>query len=91
MNPAKTLFVPVGIASGLVAGLVAKKLYDLTWQRISADEAPGPEQREVSMPKLAASLALEGAIFGVSRGMVDHLARTGFLRATGAWPGDEDE
>jgi hypothetical protein len=32
---------------------------------------------------------LEGAIFRLIRGFVDHGARHGFERVTGAWPGEE--
>jgi hypothetical protein len=30
----KILFVPVGIAGGLVAGAISKKLFDLLWSRV---------------------------------------------------------
>ena len=38
---------------------------------------------------LAVALALEGAIFRLIRGLVDRGSRQGFLRLTGAWPGEE--
>ena len=41
------------------------------------------------MPKLAASLAVEGAAVAVTRGLTDHYARRSFYRATGSWPGEE--
>jgi hypothetical protein len=34
------------------------------------------------------ALALEGAIFRATRGLVDHFARRSFERATGRWPGE---
>ena len=39
--------------------------------------------------KLAAALAIEGALFSLIRGLVDHGARQAYLRLTGEWPGDE--
>jgi hypothetical protein len=89
VQPGKILFVPVGIAGGLVGGLVGKKLFDLAWSRISNEEVPAPDQREAPWAGLAAALALEGAIFRTTRGLVDHGIRVGFLRATGTWPGEE--
>jgi Protein of unknown function (DUF4235) len=83
------LFAPVGIGAGLVAGQIAKKVFDLIWGRFSGEEAPEPDQREISWPRLLAALAIQGAIFRLARGLVDRGARTGFLRATGSWPGEK--
>jgi Protein of unknown function (DUF4235) len=83
------LFIPFGILGGILAGLISAKLFDLIWYRISGQEAPEPEHREVSWPKLVAALALEGAIFRLSRGLVERGSRAGFLRLTGRWPGEE--
>lgn len=86
---AKILFIPFGIAGGLIAGIVSKNVTDFIWSRVSDEEAPEPEHRDVSWPLLTASLALEGAVFRVSRGLVEHWARLGFYRLTGSWPGEE--
>ena len=85
----KVLFTPVSIIGGLLAALVAKKLFDFIWGRIAGREAPEPEHREASLAELAAALALEGAIFRLSRGLVERGSRVGFMRATGRWPGEE--
>jgi hypothetical protein len=85
----KLLFAPMGIAGGLVAGLVSKKLFDFAWARVSATEAPEPENRDVSWPELIGALALQGAIVRVSRGVVERGSRLGFYRFTGTWPGEE--
>jgi hypothetical protein len=85
----KILFAPIGILAGLAAGFAAQKGFDLIWARIDKQEQPEPQDREVSYPKLAAALVLEGAIFRLVKGMVDHGARRGFASATGSWPGDD--
>ena len=84
-----TLFKPLGIISGLLAGLIAKKLFEKAWTMIDDQEPPDAEHREVGTPKPLIALMLEGAIFTVTRGLVDHSARVGFARYTGAWPGQE--
>ena len=38
---------------------------------------------------LIAALVIEGAVFCLVKGLVDHGARHYFERATGAWPGEE--
>jgi hypothetical protein len=84
------LFAPVGIASGLLAGFLAKKLFDLIWSRFSGEEAPRPDQRAVPLPQLIGALAVEGATFRVTKGLVDRGTRSGFARLTGEWPGEEE-
>lgn len=85
----KLFFIPVSILSGLLAGLVSKKVFEKLWGLVDGQEPPDAEHREISLPKLATALAVEGAIFGVARGLADHGARSGFARATGTWPGQE--
>jgi hypothetical protein len=82
------LFAPVGIAGGLVAGFLAKKLFDVIWSRFSGEEAPRPDEREVPLPQLIGALAVEGAMFRVTKGLVDRATRSGFERVTGEWPGE---
>ena len=41
------------------------------------------------MPRLVVALLVEGALFSVIKGLVDHGSRHAFARVTGAWPGDE--
>ncbi len=86
---AKILFIPVSIVSGLIAGLIGKKLFEGLWGLVDDQEPPDGEDREAEMPKLVASLAVQGATFAVVRGLTDHLARRSFYRATGSWPGEE--
>jgi len=85
----KFAFIPVSVGTGLLAGLVGKKIFDAIWAAVADEEPPEPEHREVTWPKMLAALALQGAIFRVAKGIADHGARIGFERATGAWPGEE--
>ena len=86
---AKILFIPVSIVSGLIAGFVGKKAFEVIWGVIDDQEPPDAEDRETSMPKLVASLAVQGAAFSITRGVTDHLARRSFYKATGSWPGEQ--
>jgi hypothetical protein len=83
------VFRPVGILSGLLAGIIGKKIFKLVWRLIDDEDAPEPEYREIALGKLVVALLLEGAIFGVLRGLADHAARHSFARLTGEWPGQE--
>ena len=85
----KLMFLPVSIGGGLLAGLIGKKLLGVLWGAIDDQEPPSAEHRAVSVPKLALALLIEGALFSLIRGLVDHGSRHAFARVTGAWPGDE--
>jgi hypothetical protein len=85
----KLMFLPVSIGSGLLAGLIGKKLFQGIWGVIDDEEAPKAEHRYISFPKLIAALAIEGALFALIRGLVDHGSRQAFTRVTGSWPGEE--
>ena len=73
------------LSTGLLTGpgsfsVWATRLFQFIWGRFDDQEPPDPEHRDVSWPKLAAALALQGAIFRLVRGIVDHGARTAFFR-----------
>jgi hypothetical protein len=84
----KILFAPFGIAGGLLAGSVAKKVFDFVWGLIDDKEAPRAKHRDIPVGKLVAALLIEGAVFRVARGVADHYARRGFAALTGSWPGE---
>jgi uncharacterized protein DUF4235 len=86
---ARVLFAPISIAAGLIAGLLGRKLFERAWGLIDDEEPPDAEHRQIEWPKLIAALAVEGAIFRLVKGLVDHGARYSFQRATGSWPGEE--
>jgi len=85
----KFLFLPVSIGVGLAAGMLSKKLFEAVWGVIDDQEAPEPKHREIELAKLIPALAIEGAVFRLMKGLVDHGSRQGFLRLTGSWPGEE--
>jgi Protein of unknown function (DUF4235) len=85
----KAAFTPLSIVLGLLAGQVAKKLFDFAWGAVRDEEAPRPKHREIAMLELIPALLVEGAIARVVRGLVDHGSRHGWARLTGAWPGAE--
>ncbi len=85
----KLMFAPFRVLGGLLAGTLAKRLFARLWGLIDSEQAPAPEQRRISLGKLAAALVLEGAVFRAARGLADHGARVAFSRLTGRWPGEE--
>ncbi len=85
----KILFAPIGIAAGLAAGFAAQKAFEKAWAVIDDEEPPEPDVRGVPAGKLLVALAVEGAIFRITKGFVDHQVRVAFAGATGRWPGED--
>jgi Protein of unknown function (DUF4235) len=85
----KIAFLPVSVLGGLLAGQLSKKLFDLIWGRVDEEDAPRPMHRRIDLRKLALALAIEGAMFRLVKGLTDHAARRGFMKATGKWPGED--
>jgi hypothetical protein len=85
----KFMFMPFSIVGGILAGVIGKKIFERLWGLVDDEEPPEAKHREIQYGKLAAALLLEGAIFRLVRGFVDHGSRHGFQRLTGAWPGEQ--
>jgi uncharacterized protein DUF4235 len=85
----KLIFTPFSIVFGILAGILGKKVFEEVWGLVNEEEPPKPEHRFFSWPKLIAALAVEGAIFRLVKGLVDHGARSSFAKLTGFWPGEE--
>jgi hypothetical protein len=86
----KLLFTPVSVLSGLLAGIVAGKIFKLVWGLFDDEEAPDPKHKEIAYLKLVIALLVEGAIIRLVRGFVDHGSRHAFHRLTATWPGQEE-
>lgn len=87
----RLVFAPMGIAAGLLAGFLAQKGFERLWRVFDEEDPPDPADRDVRYAKLIPALLVEGAVFRLTKGVVDHGVRTGFARLTGRWPGAEDE
>jgi Protein of unknown function (DUF4235) len=85
----KILFAPIGIVTGLLAGIAAQKAFERIWAAIDDEDPPQPDNRDIPLLKLIGALALEGAIFRLAKGFADRGARSGFSSLTGTWPGDK--
>ena len=51
------MFKPIGILSGLAAGLLGKKIFELLWGLVDEQDPPEPKYRQVHLGKLAAANA----------------------------------
>jgi len=83
----KIAYKPVGILLGVAAGVVAGALFKRVW-RIAAhdDDAPNATDEERGWGEILAAAALQGAIFAVVKAAVDRAGATGVRTLTGEWP-----
>jgi hypothetical protein len=85
----KLLYKPFGIAIGILAGILSKKLFEALWGIFDKEEPPKPTTLETTWPRVLGAAVVEGVTFKVTRAAVNRAGATGFARLTGVWPGDK--
>ncbi|MEA2254289.1 MAG: hypothetical protein QOG35_334 [Solirubrobacteraceae bacterium] len=86
----KLIYKPFGIVFGILAGILAKKVFQAVWGIVDEEEPPKPTTKRATWPKVLAAAVVEGVTFKVTRAAVDRAAAKGFAHLTGVWPGDKD-
>ena len=85
----KLTYKPVGIVCGVIGGRIAGKAFTQLWGAIAhEDEPPAATDRHRGWGRVVAAAAVQGAVFGTVKAVVDRAGATAFEHATGAWPGD---
>jgi hypothetical protein len=82
------LYKPFGLLAGVVGGLLAGAIFKRTWAAIAhEDEPPEATDRSRSWREVLAAAAIQGAVFGGVKALVDRAGASGLSRVTGVWPG----
>jgi Protein of unknown function (DUF4235) len=85
----KLLYKPFGIATGIVAGMIAGAIFKRTWALVGGDEdKPDAKDKERGWVEVVTAAALQGAVFGGVKAAVDRAGATGYEALTGVWPGN---
>lgn len=84
----KLLYKPFGIVIGIVAGLLARQVFNEVWGHIDDKEPPEATTLETTWPKLIGAAFVQGATFAVIKAVVNRSGAKGFHRLTGVWPGE---
>jgi hypothetical protein len=84
----KLLYLPIGIAGGVLGARVAGAVFERTW-KLAAREGDPPKATDQGhgWVEVVATATVKGAVFGGVKALVDHASATGFARVTGVWPG----
>ncbi|MDW5594966.1 DUF4235 domain-containing protein [Conexibacter stalactiti] len=85
----KLIYKPFGIVVGIVAGLLARKLFTFVWSKIDDEEPPEATTQLASWPRVVTAAAVQGVTFSVTRAVVDRAGARGWEHVFGVWPGEK--
>ncbi len=84
----KLLYKPFGIVIGVIAGILARQVFNQVWGHLDSREPPKATTQETTWGKLLGAAAVQGATFAVTKAIVNRSGAKGFHRLTGTWPGE---
>lgn len=88
---AKILYRPWGLIASLLGGLIAGQVFQHLWKLLdpqSSDDPPKPLESEYRLPKILLAALIQGAVFSVTKALINRGGARAFERWTGEWPGD---
>ena len=85
----KLIYKIFSIPLGLLAGQLAKKLFEQIWGLIDDREPPRAQHEEATYGKVLAAAAVQGTTFYVTRAAIQRAGAKGFAHLTGVWPGEK--
>ncbi|HTF49299.1 MAG TPA: DUF4235 domain-containing protein [Pseudonocardia sp.] len=84
----KVLYKPLGFVLSVLGGILASAVFDKVWAKLSGErEMPPPTSARHSTRQVVTAAALQGAIFGAVKAMVDRAGAKGYRKLTGIDPG----
>jgi hypothetical protein len=82
------VYKPLGFTASMTSGLLARSVFKQVWKRVGGeDNAPKATDRSYGWGEVILAAALQGALFGAIKAIVDRGGAYGFRRLTGSWPG----
>jgi uncharacterized protein DUF4235 len=85
----KLFYKPFGIVAGILAGLLARKIFTFVWSKLDDEEPPEAKTALASWPRVVGAAVLQGAVFSGTRAAVDRAGARGFEHVFGVWPGEK--
>ncbi len=86
----RLLYRGAGALLSVLGGIAASFLFSRVWTLLTReDDAPKATDRRRGWGEVMAAAALEGAIFGLVKAVLDRGGAEGFRKATGEWPGKD--
>jgi hypothetical protein len=86
----KLLFKPLSLLVSVLSGILAGAIFKKVWQLAAGeDEAPEATDAQRGWREVLVAATLQGAIFAVVKAAVDRGAAVGARKFFGVWPGDQ--
>jgi hypothetical protein len=86
----RALYKPFGMLASVAGGLLAGMLFRFIWRHVAHDDqAPEATDHDRGWAEIITAAALQGALFGGVKAIIDRAGAKGFERATGTWPGGD--
>ncbi|MGC9665776.1 DUF4235 domain-containing protein [Planosporangium sp. 12N6] len=83
----KVLYKPLSLALGVAGGLLAGVVFKQVWKVVAGeDEVPDATSPEHTWAEVLTAAAIQGAVFAVVRAAVDRGGAVGVRKLTGEWP-----
>ena len=88
----KLLYKPVGMLVSVLGGVIAGAIFKRVWKVAAGeDDAPKATDAQRGWREVLLAAALQGAIFGLVKAVIDRGAAEGTRKVTGVWPGESGE
>ena len=88
----KLLYKPVGMLVCVLGGVIADAIFKRVWKVAAGeDDAPKATDAQRGWREILLAAALQGAIFGLVKAVIDRGAAEGTRKVTGVWPGGNGE
>jgi len=85
---ARLLYKPFGVLVGVAGGLAAGAIFKRIWAAVTHQPSvPDATEAGRSWAEVLAAAATEGAIYALVKAATDRGGAIAFQRATGFWPG----
>ncbi|MEU9160488.1 DUF4235 domain-containing protein [Streptomyces sp. NPDC048424] len=87
MKASKIAYKPVGLALGVLSGVIAGAAFKQAWKLIEGEgDAPDATDEDRSWKQIVLAAAIQGAVFAVVKASVDRSGAVVIRRVTGTWP-----
>ncbi|MGZ4233597.1 MAG: DUF4235 domain-containing protein [Solirubrobacteraceae bacterium] len=86
---AKILFKPFSAGLRMIAGRIATKTSQASWQGRHGTEPPGPTTEQATCGQVVGSAVFQATVFAATNAIAQWMGAKAVKNVTGFWPGDE--
>lgn len=83
----KMLYKPLGLLIGVAGGIAAGAIFKRVWTLATGQgDAPEATDQDRSWREVLVAASVQGAVFGLVKAALDRGGAAGFRKVTGTWP-----